>query len=76
MSITFYAVMRDETDCEFNVMMTAMDKSAARTILEDAYPESRCVQLETKEEIREREDAMYRRVMMEEDGYYYEDEMD
>lgn len=72
----YHAVMTDETGCEFGVTIDAMDKPSALRILEENYPESRCVQLEDDNDTREREEAMYKRLAMEDDGYFYEDEMD
>jgi hypothetical protein len=71
----YHAVMKDETGREFGVTIDAMDKPSALRILTENYPESQCVQLEDDNDTREREEAMYRRVATEDDGYY-EDEMD
>lgn len=59
--IKYWAVMLDETRCEFGVGIEANSKAEAYAILEEDYPESRCVQLESPEDTRERE----RRMMIE-----------
>lgn len=56
--IKFHAVMLDETRCEFGVDFEAASRHEASDWLEENYPESRCVQLETPEESAEREQAI------------------
>lgn len=55
----FHAVMIDETGCEFGVDFEAATHDAADEYLADQYPESRCAQLETPEQSREREQRIY-----------------
>jgi hypothetical protein len=74
--IEYHAVLLDETNCEMGVTIKAEDRAAAIAVLAECYPECRCVQLEDDNDAREREEAMYRRIAMEDDGYFYEDEMD
>ena len=57
--IKFHAVMIDETGCEFGVDLEARSHAEARDQLREDYPESRCDQLETGKESREREDRMH-----------------
>lgn len=57
---TFHAVMLDETGCEFGVSVTAKSRGDAYAKLEENYPESRCVQLESPADTRKREDRLYR----------------
>lgn len=64
----YHAVMLDETGCEFGVSVIADNKADAEDQLREDYPESCCVQLESLEDTREREAAMYRRMEAE---YYY-----
>lgn len=54
----FHAVMLDETRCEFGVDFEAADAEAAEAYLEENYPESQCVQLETREQAARREQDM------------------
>ena len=54
----FHAVMLDETRCEFGVDFEAEDAEAAEAYLEENYPESQCVQLETPAQAAQREQAM------------------
>lgn len=56
--IAFHAVMLDETRCEFGVDFEAASRDEAYDWLEENYPESRCVQLETAEDSAEREQAI------------------
>ncbi len=59
MAIKFHAVMIDETGCEFGAEVEAPDRETARAKLRENYPESRVDQLESPEDTRERERAMY-----------------
>lgn len=72
----YHAVFEDECGGEFGAGTEASSKEEARTILEENYPESRIVQLESPEDAREREAEMYRRVSAEydDDGYYEEED--
>jgi hypothetical protein len=69
----FHAVMIDETGCEFGASIQASSREAAYDKLREDYPESRCNQLESPEDSAEREAAMYHRLDMEENGYFYDD---
>lgn len=55
----FHAVMIDETGCEFGADVEAETKDEAYEILQEMYPESRCDQLESPEDTRRREKAIY-----------------
>lgn len=57
--IKFYAVMLDETGCEFGTGVEATSRSAAYEKLAEDYPESRCVQLESPEDADRRNQEMY-----------------
>ena len=57
--IRFHAVMLDETRCEFGVSVEAKTRADAYEQLEENYPESKCVQLESPEDTRERERRLY-----------------
>jgi hypothetical protein len=63
----FYAVMIDETGCEFPAEVDAVDQDDAYDQLSENYPESSVDQLETLEDIRRRECDTYFRVMKEMD---------
>lgn len=60
--IKFHAVMADECGGEFGVDIEAPSHNAAHDQLRENYPESRCVQLETREQAAAREDRLYRQV--------------
>lgn len=53
--IDFWAVMLDETGCEFGVGVLAASRPEALDKLREGYPESRCVQLESPADRRARE---------------------
>ena len=55
----FHAVMRDETGCEFGAEVEAETRDEAYDILEDDYPESSVVQLESPRDTSERERRIY-----------------
>lgn len=55
----FHAVMTDETGCEFGASVTAASRDEAYEMLEENYPESRCVQLESPEDTAAREYRTY-----------------
>ena len=74
--IDFHAVMIDETGCEFGVSFKATTRGAALEYLREQYPESRCDQLEDPQQTAEREAAIYRRAMADEDGYWDDEEDD
>ncbi len=58
----YWAVMLDETGCEFGTGVKARNKSEAYEILREDYPESQCVQLESPEDTARREQEMYERI--------------
>lgn len=66
----YHAVFVDETGCEFGAGCEASSREQARTMLEENYPESRIVQLESPEDTREREAAIYARVSADYDDDY------
>lgn len=68
--INFHAVMVDETGCEFGAGIRAATRQEAYEMLEENYPESRCVQLESPEDTAHREQAIYARVCAEYDEEY------
>lgn len=70
----FHAVMLDETRCEFGVSISAPSRAKAYAYLEDNYPESQCVQLESSADTRRREKAMYDRLNREYETGYESDE--
>lgn len=55
----FHAVMLDETGCEFGVDLECDTRDNAYAALKNMYEESRCVQLESDDDTREREARMY-----------------
>jgi hypothetical protein len=67
--VKFWAVMLDETGCEFGVGVEAETREDAYNQLEEDWCESRCVQLESPEDTTRREQAMYDRINRELDGY-------
>lgn len=71
--IYFWAVMLDETGCEFGAGVRAESRSEALDKLREEYPESRCVQLESPEDTARREWEMYQRLQDEYDDFYYDD---
>lgn len=80
MTIKFWGVFLDETGCEFGAEIVARTKAEAWELARDEYPESRCVQMESPEDTRAREQRLYESVAQELDGddYYddYEDDED
>lgn len=65
--VQFWAVFEDECGGEFGAGIKAITKSEARRRLEESYPESRIVQLESPEESRAREDRLHREISMGQD---------
>lgn len=57
---TYHAVMCDETGCEFGVSVKAKSRAAAYEALHEDYPESRVVQVETGNEVTQRQRRVYR----------------
>ena len=68
----YWAVMLDETGCEFGVGVEANSRHEAFEILREDYVESRCVQLESPEDTAERERRMYAEIEREQ-GYYVDE---
>jgi hypothetical protein len=66
----YHAVFEDECGGEFGAGCEASSREQARRKLEENYPESRIVQLESPEDTREREASVYARVLDED----YDDE--
>lgn len=58
----FHAVMTDECGGEFGVTIQAADRNAAYDQLREDYPESSVAQLESPQDTRDREAAIYARV--------------
>lgn len=55
----YHAVMLDETRCEFGADVEAESKDEARRKLEENYPESKIVQLESPQDTADREKRIY-----------------
>lgn len=55
----YHAVMIGEDGMEFGADVTASSKSEAREELHELYPEARIDQIESPDDTREREAAMY-----------------
>ena len=68
----FWAVMLDETGCEFGAGVEAANKADAYDELREMYPESRCIQLESPADTAEREMRMYQRIQAEMCDPYYD----
>jgi hypothetical protein len=67
--INFHAVFIDETGAgEFGATIRAKSKADAWRVAREDYPESRCVQLESREEAQEREWRNYVRISREMDN--------
>ena len=64
----YHAVLLDETGCEFGHTFEASSREEAWDEINDMFPESRCVQLESPEDTRKREDRIQRQIQMEMDG--------
>jgi len=64
----YHAVMVDETGCEFGAGISAQSRTEAYDLLREFYPESKCVQLESPDDAREREARLYHSIMAEMDG--------
>ena len=59
----FHAVMLDETRCEFGVTIEALNHADAYNQLEEDYPESCVVQLESPDQSANRENATMQHIM-------------
>lgn len=69
--IRFHAVLVDETNCEFTVVIDAPSRSEARDSLDNEYPESRVKVLQTSEE-QEQEQMDREKRIYSEDYYLYD----
>jgi hypothetical protein len=54
----YHAVLLDETGCEFGHTFEASSREEAWDEINDMFPESRCVQLESPEDTKKREDRI------------------
>lgn len=70
----FYAVMIDETGCEFPAEVEANSHDEAEEELRDMYPESRIDQLESESQARKRERQTYERANRAYEDDYYDDD--
>lgn len=61
-ALSFHAVLLDETRSEFGVDISAPTKAEAIAQLQEDYPESRVVQIETRDEAEKREAKMYEHI--------------
>ena len=64
----YHAVLLDETGCEFGHTSTAASRDEAWDEIREMFPESQCVQLESPEDTRRRQDRIEREIQMEMDG--------
>ncbi len=71
--IQYHAVFQTPWGTEFGADCEASSKEEAREWLRGMYPESRIVQLESPEDTRERQHAIYARVSAEYDDCGWED---
>jgi len=73
--LEYWAVLLDETGCEFGAGVKARSYEEAREKLQENYPESRVVQLETPADRADREQRMYDRLWgeLDEDWDYRDD---
>jgi hypothetical protein len=62
--IKFHAVLTDECGSEFGADVTANTRMEAYAMLDEDYPESRVVQLESPDDTARREKAIYNEVML------------
>lgn len=58
----YHAVLLDETGCEFGHTFEAGSREEAWDEINDMFPESQCVQLESPEDTANRERRMYARI--------------
>lgn len=70
----FWGVFLDETRCEFGAPIEAKTKEEAWRIAAEDYPESKCVQLESPEDTKDREMRIYRAAEI--DSGYLDDDVD
>lgn len=57
---TYHAALRDETGCDFSVSLEAKSRQKAFNHLNENYPESRVLSVETQAQINKRESRSYR----------------
>lgn len=72
----YHAVLFDETGCEFGHTFEANTSAEAWNYIHEAFPESRCVQLDDPSDEARRLNAIYKRMAREIDGsddYWEED---
>jgi hypothetical protein len=74
--IHYWAVLLDETGCEFGAGVEARNKQEAYEYLHENYPESRVVQLESPEETHEREARIWREAERDMYGDYAGEDLD
>lgn len=55
----YYAILRDETGCDFSANIDATSRQEAFNHLHQNYPESRVIDVETVAQIRRREARYY-----------------
>jgi len=65
----YHAVFEDECGGEFGAGVEAASKEEAWACLEENYPESRIVQLESPADVQEREARLYASISRELDGW-------
>lgn len=70
MMTTWHAVMTGEDGGEFGVTHRAETRRAAEDYLEEQYPESRCVQLESPADTAAREAEIYAQAQGEHGDYW------
>ena len=63
-----HAVMIDETGCEFGHTFHAANRAEAWDEIQEMFPESHCVQLESDADTTAREERIMREIQMEMDG--------
>ena len=66
----YWAVLLDETGCEFGAGVSAKSRDEAWVMISENYPESRVVQLESPYDTAEREYETYQRLGWELDNDY------
>lgn len=70
----YWAVLLDETGCEFGAGVTATDREAAYDYLRENYPESRVVQLESPQDRAARQQRLWDEAERAMYGDYYPDD--
>jgi len=64
----YHAVLLDETGCEFGHTFYADSREEAWTKMQENFPESRCVQIESPEDTIRRQKEIYDRMCREYDS--------